>query len=77
MSIRPTTTLPILDPELMSAETPSGIDRRSFMMRSAMIGAVAVLSGCKAADREGDRRAGRLRAPDRPPTASSPPTSTS
>ena len=33
----------------MSAETPAGIDRRSFMMRSAMIGAVAVLSGSKAA----------------------------
>ena len=28
-----------------STETPAGIDRRSFMMRSAMIGAVAVLSG--------------------------------
>ena len=39
---------PILDPELASAEPPAGIDRRTFMMRSAMIGAVAVLSGCKA-----------------------------
>jgi L-serine dehydratase len=38
----------MLDAELTSAETPSGIDRRTFMMRSAMIGAVAVLSGCKA-----------------------------
>ena len=28
-------------------ETPAGIDRRSFMMRTAMIGAVTVLSGCK------------------------------
>ena len=30
---------------LTDAELPSGIDRRSFMMRSAMIGAVAVLAG--------------------------------
>ena len=28
-------------------EAPAGIDRRSFMMRTAMIGAVTVLSGCK------------------------------
>jgi L-serine dehydratase len=34
-----------LDPELTSDETPGGIDRRAFMMRSAMIGAVSVLSG--------------------------------
>src|SRR6186713_2562340 len=30
---------------LESTEMPDGFDRRSFMMRSAMIGAVAVLSG--------------------------------
>src|SRR5689334_14138462 len=36
---------PILDPELTAIETPAGLDRRTFMMRSAMIGAVAVLSG--------------------------------
>src|SRR6185436_8029902 len=35
----------ILDPELTETEVPAGIDRRAFMMRSAMIGAVAVLSG--------------------------------
>jgi len=38
----------ILDPELTAAETPPGLDRRSFFMRSAMIGAVTVLSGCEA-----------------------------
>ena len=38
----------ILDPELAAIETPSGIDRRNFLMRSAMIGAVTVLSGCEA-----------------------------
>ena len=38
----------ILDPELAAAETPPGVDRRTFLMRSAMIGAVTVLSGCEA-----------------------------
>jgi L-serine dehydratase len=32
--------------ELTSTAVPDGWDRRTFMMRSAMIGAVAVLSGC-------------------------------
>jgi L-serine dehydratase len=36
---------PILDPELTTGMTLPDIDRRSFMMRSAMIGAVSVLSG--------------------------------
>jgi L-serine dehydratase len=35
----------ILDPGLVETDPPDRIDRRSFMMRSAMIGAVAVLSG--------------------------------
>ena len=38
----------ILDPELAAAETPPGLDRRTFLVRSAMIGAVTVLSGCEA-----------------------------
>jgi L-serine dehydratase len=32
-------------PELGAAQMPDGVDRRAFMMRSAMIGAVSVLSG--------------------------------
>jgi L-serine dehydratase len=47
MSIESRDDSPILDPEISAAETPAGIDRRTFMVRSAMIGAVAVLSGCK------------------------------
>jgi L-serine dehydratase len=35
-------------PELQTIEPPSVVDRRAFMMRSAMIGAVAVLEGCSA-----------------------------
>ncbi len=36
------------DDEVNSTNVPEGWDRRTFMMRSAMIGAVAVLSGCNA-----------------------------
>ncbi len=33
--------------DVLLCDAPEGVDRRTFMMRSAMIGAVAVLSGCK------------------------------
>ena len=33
-------------PDLAATDAPSGVDRRAFMMRSALIGAVSVLSGC-------------------------------
>jgi len=36
-----------VDLDQLPDEAPAGIDRRSFMMRTAMIGAVTVLSGCK------------------------------
>src|SRR3954471_4200526 len=32
--------------ELNSPEVPSGVDRRTFLMRSAVIGATAVITGC-------------------------------
>jgi L-serine dehydratase len=32
--------------ELKADEVPAGIDRRAFMMRTAMVGATAVLTGC-------------------------------
>src|SRR4029450_7410354 len=35
-------------PDLATDPAPSHVDRRAFMMRSAMIGAVAVLEGCAA-----------------------------
>src|SRR5262249_33913723 len=31
---------------LSPAEVPQGMDRRAFMMRSAVMGAVAVITGC-------------------------------
>jgi L-serine dehydratase len=34
------------DSELTPAESPQGVDRRTFMMRSAVAGAVAVMTGC-------------------------------
>src|SRR5438128_1278544 len=39
---------PIVDPEIVDA-APAGFDRRTFLVRSAMIGAVAVLNGVKPA----------------------------
>ena len=33
--------------ELKADEVPAGIDRRAFMMRTAMVGATAVLTGCE------------------------------
>ena len=33
-------------PELLAKDAPAGVDRRAFMVRSAMVGAVSVLSGC-------------------------------
>jgi len=41
-----------LDPEITSDETPPGIARRTLMVRSAMIGAMAVISGAKPATAE-------------------------
>src|SRR5947199_10620145 len=32
--------------ELNRSDVPSGVDRRTFMMRSAVIGAAAVITGC-------------------------------
>src|SRR5262249_52272457 len=38
----------VVVPGLDAAEVPEGIDRRAFMMRSALIGAIAVITGCSA-----------------------------
>ena len=39
-------------PEILAKDAPDGVDRRAFMMRSAMVGGVAVLSGCAPAKDE-------------------------
>ena len=33
-------------PEVDATEVPDGVDRRAFMMRSALVGAMAVITGC-------------------------------
>ena len=38
--------------ESLSVEVPAGVDRRAFMMRTAVVGAVAVITGCAAPDKE-------------------------
>src|SRR4051812_38788271 len=37
----------VFQPLPSTAEVPSGIDRRSFLMRNAVIGAAAVMTGCE------------------------------
>ncbi len=39
-------------PELQTGPVPAGVDRRAFMMRTAVVGAAAVLTGCKPADKD-------------------------
>ena len=39
-----------LFPQLDLKDFPAGVDRRAFLMRTAMIGSVAVLTGCSAPD---------------------------
>jgi L-serine dehydratase len=34
------------DPELNPADAPDGVDRRAFMMRGALVGAMSVITGC-------------------------------
>lgn len=36
--------------DLSPRDIPPGVDRRAFMMRSALIGATAVISGCSRSD---------------------------
>jgi len=63
MSDRSDDDVSVVDPEL----TPPGIDRRAFMMRSAMIGAVAVLSGnAPASAKETAARAASAKSPKVP-----------
>ena len=60
--------------EISPVDPPSGVDRRAFMMRSAMIGAVAVLEGCSAPSPESTaNRAAGATSPAPPAQASAPP----
>ena len=36
---------------ILEEEVPKGVDRRTFLMRTAVVGAVAVITGCKAPEK--------------------------
>jgi L-serine dehydratase len=57
-------TLSIPDLDVDPATAPAGVDRRAFMMRSAVVGAAAVISGCSSQE---------AAAPAAPPPAAPPP----
>ena len=49
--------------EFVSTEVPPGVDRRTFMMRSAVIGSAAVITGCTPTEKQ--QTAARLGGPAR------------
>ena len=44
--------LPSAESEFVSTEVPSGVDRRTFMMRSAVISSAAVITGCTPTEKQ-------------------------
>jgi L-serine dehydratase len=59
-------------PDLASTPAPTSVDRRAFMMRSAMIGAVSVLSGCGPSTPEETAKAAATATPPPQPPAAAP-----
>ena len=49
--IDPEALLPT-EPEFVGAEVPAGVDRRTFMMRSAVISSAAVITGCTPTEKQ-------------------------
>jgi L-serine dehydratase len=60
-------------PEFEPIEVPGGVDRRAFMMRSAMVGAVSVLSGCSPSTPEQTAATAATATPPPQPAAAAPP----
>jgi L-serine dehydratase len=56
----------LLSGDLDPAEIPAGVDRRTFMMRSAVAGAAAVLTGCTQAEVERTTAPAATAAPPQP-----------
>ncbi|HXT28925.1 MAG TPA: L-serine ammonia-lyase [Vicinamibacterales bacterium] len=56
-------------PDLAPPEFPSGVDRRAFMMRSALIGAMTVITGCTTPDKEKADAAAAAATSPAPPAA--------
>ena len=59
--------------QLISPEIPNGVDRRSFLMRTAVGGAAAVLTGCSASPEEKTAKAVATATPAPQATPSAPP----
>src|SRR4029079_18477556 len=62
-------------PDLAATPVPGSVDRRAFMMRSAMIGAVAVLEGCSPSTPEQTAQTAATATSPAPPAAAAPPLS--
>src|SRR5512134_2842176 len=62
----------ITERDLCPTEIPAGVDRRAFMMRSALVGSVAVLTGCTPAAKEQSAAASPPAPPEAPKPALSP-----
>jgi len=60
-------------PDVADARVPAGVDRRAFMMRSAMIGAVSVLAGCGPSTPEQTAAAAATATPPPQPAPAAPP----
>jgi len=56
-------------PDLAPPEFPSGVDRRAFMMRSALIGAMTVITGCTQEKEKTDAAAAAATSPAPPAPA--------
>ena len=65
---------PLADPQqLVAHEVPAGLDRRSFLMRTAVGGAAAVLTGCSPSPAEKTAQAAATSAPAAQPAAAQAP----
>ena len=58
---------------LLTPEAPAGVDRRSFLIRSAVGGAAAVLTGCTVSEQDRASKAAATAAPAAKPAAAAPP----
>jgi L-serine dehydratase len=54
--------------DLKTEDMPKGIDRRKFLMRSAVVGAAAVITGCKPAEKQEQVAAAQAPPPPKPTT---------
>ena len=64
---KPVTNDLLPDTTLPTVELPAGMDRRAFMMRSAIFGATAVIAGCAAPTEQQVAKAPPPPAPAAPP----------